>query len=48
MFNCFAAVARGLEELMTKELEQLGAEGVEPEFCGVGFGAIAPTSKSSK
>lgn len=37
MFNCFATVARGLEELAATELEQLGAEGVEPGFCGVSF-----------
>ena len=37
MINCFATVARGLEELAAKELEQLGAEGVEPGFCGVSF-----------
>ncbi len=37
MFQCFATVARGLEELAATELEQLGADGVEPGFCGVGF-----------
>ncbi|MEM1238315.1 MAG: THUMP domain-containing protein [Cyanobacteria bacterium P01_H01_bin.26] len=37
MFDCFATVARGLEELAAQELEQLGADGVEPGFCGVGF-----------
>ena len=37
MFQCFATVARGLEELASMELEQLGAERVEPGFCGVGF-----------
>ncbi|MEA5464194.1 THUMP domain-containing class I SAM-dependent RNA methyltransferase [Leptothoe sp. PORK10 BA2] len=37
MFDCFATVARGLEELAAQELEQLGAEGVEPGFCGVKF-----------
>ena len=37
MLDCFATVARGLEELAAQELEQLGAEGVEPGFCGVGF-----------
>ncbi len=37
MINCFATVARGLEELAAQELQQLGAEGVEPGFCGVGF-----------
>lgn len=37
MFDCFATVARGLEELAAQELEQLGANGVEPGFCGVKF-----------
>lgn len=37
MFDCFATVARGLEELAAKELEQLGATDVDPGFCGVGF-----------
>lgn len=37
MINCFATVARGLEDLAAQELEQLGAEGVEPGFCGVSF-----------
>ena len=37
MFDCFATVARGLEELAAQELEQLGADGVEPGFCGVKF-----------
>ena len=37
MFDCFATVARGLEELAAQELEQLGADGVEPGFCGVSF-----------
>ena len=37
MINCFATVARGLEELAAQELEKLGADGVEPGFCGVGF-----------
>lgn len=37
MNHCFATVARGLEDLAAQELEQLGAEGVEPGFCGVGF-----------
>ncbi|MBT9312446.1 THUMP domain-containing class I SAM-dependent RNA methyltransferase [Leptothoe kymatousa] len=37
LFNCFATVARGLEELAANELERLGADGVEPGFCGVGF-----------
>ena len=37
MFDCFATVARGLEELAALELEELGADGVEPGFCGVSF-----------
>ena len=37
MINCFATVARGLEELAAQELESLGADGVEPDFCGVSF-----------
>ena len=37
MINCFATVARGLEELAAEELTQLGAQGVEPGFCGVAF-----------
>ena len=37
MYQYFATVARGLEELAAKELEQLGAKSVEPGFCGVGF-----------
>ena len=37
MLDCFATVARGLEDLAAQELEQLGAEGVEPGFCGVSF-----------
>lgn len=37
MNHCFATVARGLEELAAQELEQLGAESVEPGFCGVSF-----------
>ncbi|MEO0868952.1 MAG: THUMP domain-containing protein, partial [Cyanobacteria bacterium J06642_11] len=37
LFTCFATVARGLEELAATELEQLGADGVEPGFCGVSF-----------
>ena len=37
MFDCFATVARGLEELAAQELEQLGADDVEPGFCGVKF-----------
>ncbi|MEO1377098.1 MAG: THUMP domain-containing protein, partial [Cyanobacteria bacterium J06635_10] len=37
MNEYFATVARGLEELAAKELEQLGAKSVEPGFCGVQF-----------
>ncbi|MGB3641866.1 MAG: THUMP domain-containing protein, partial [Rivularia sp. (in: cyanobacteria)] len=37
MDQYFATVARGLEELAAKELEQLGASSVEPGFCGVEF-----------
>ena len=37
MNQCFATVARGLEALATQELEQLGANAVEPGFCGVAF-----------
>jgi putative N6-adenine-specific DNA methylase len=33
----FATTARGLEDLAAKELEELGAQGVKPEFCGVSF-----------
>lgn len=33
----FATVARGLETLAAQELEQLGADAVEPGFCGVAF-----------
>lgn len=33
----FATVARGLESLAAQELEELGAESVEPGFCGVEF-----------
>lgn len=33
----FATVARGLESLAAQELLDLGAESVEPGFCGVGF-----------
>ncbi|MEH2195194.1 MAG: THUMP domain-containing protein [Nostoc sp.] len=35
--NYFATVARGLETLAAQELEQLGADSVEPGFCGVAF-----------
>jgi putative N6-adenine-specific DNA methylase len=37
MNQYFATVARGLETLAAQELEQLGAHGVEPGFCGVSF-----------
>ncbi|UJB67868.1 RNA methyltransferase [Acaryochloris sp. 'Moss Beach'] len=33
----FATVARGLESLAAEELAELGAESVEPGFCGVAF-----------
>ncbi len=33
----FATVARGLESLAAEELTELGAESVEPGFCGVAF-----------
>jgi putative N6-adenine-specific DNA methylase len=33
----FATVARGLEAIAAQELIQLGAEAVEPGFCGVAF-----------
>lgn len=37
MEQYFATVARGLESLAAEELEQIGAQGVEPGFCGVAF-----------
>lgn len=37
MTQYFATVARGLETVAARELERLGAIGVEPGFCGVGF-----------
>lgn len=37
MNQYFATVARGLEALAAQELEQLGATGIEPGFCGVAF-----------
>ena len=37
MNQYFATVARGLETLAAQELEQLGADSVEPGFCGVAF-----------
>lgn len=42
MNQYFATVARGLEALAAQELEQLGAHGVTPEFCGVAFGGDRP------
>ncbi|MGK7905609.1 MAG: class I SAM-dependent RNA methyltransferase [Synechococcus sp.] len=33
----FATVARGLEPLAAQELEHLGAERIQPNFCGVEF-----------
>ncbi|MGL5064066.1 MAG: THUMP domain-containing class I SAM-dependent RNA methyltransferase [Microcoleus sp.] len=37
MNQYFATVARGLETIAAKELEQLGAQDVEPDFTGVYF-----------
>ena len=37
MSHYFATAARGLEPLLAQELEQLGAQAVEPGFCGVSF-----------
>jgi len=37
MSQYFATVARGLEPLMVKELEELGATDVQPGFCGAAF-----------
>ncbi|PSR18600.1 RNA methyltransferase, partial [filamentous cyanobacterium CCP3] len=37
MATYFATVARGLETLAAAELESLGAQQVEPGFCGVAF-----------
>ncbi|MCU0541745.1 MAG: THUMP domain-containing protein [Oscillatoriaceae cyanobacterium Prado104] len=37
MNQYFATVARGLETIAAQELEQLGAEDVEPDFTGVYF-----------
>ncbi len=37
MNQYFATVARGLEPLVVKELEALGAQDVEPGFCGAEF-----------
>lgn len=38
MARYFATVARGLEPLAAEELASLGADSVEPGFCGVAFG----------
>ncbi|MEL6384490.1 MAG: THUMP domain-containing protein [Cyanobacteria bacterium J06626_18] len=37
MGRYFATVARGLEEIAARELDDLGARSVEPGFCGVAF-----------
>lgn len=37
MVQYFATVARGLESLAAQELQDLGAQSVEPGFCGVAF-----------
>ncbi len=37
MSHYFATAARGLESLLAQELEQLGAQSVDPGFCGVSF-----------
>jgi putative N6-adenine-specific DNA methylase len=37
MAEYFATVARGLEQIAAEELVELGAEKVEPGFCGVSF-----------
>ncbi|MBE9116172.1 RNA methyltransferase [Lusitaniella coriacea LEGE 07157] len=37
MTHYFATVARGLEPIAARELERLGAQGVEPDFTGVRF-----------
>lgn len=42
MNQYFATVARGLEPLAAQELEQLGAQSVEPGFCGVAFEGDRP------
>lgn len=42
MNQYFATVARGLETLAAQELEQLGANAVEPGFCGVAFAGDRP------
>ncbi|MGD1906781.1 MAG: class I SAM-dependent RNA methyltransferase [Leptolyngbyaceae cyanobacterium] len=42
MNHYFATVARGLENLAAQELSGLGAEQVEPGFCGVAFAGDRP------
>jgi putative N6-adenine-specific DNA methylase len=42
MNQYFATVARGLEALAAEELAQLGAQAVEPGFCGVAFEGDRP------
>lgn len=42
MTQYFATVARGLEAIAAQELEELGAKGVEPGFCGVAFRGDRP------
>lgn len=37
MAHYFATVARGLEDIAAQELKDLGAQSIEPGFCGVGF-----------
>lgn len=37
MSQYFATVARGLETIAAQELEQLGADSVQPGFCGAAF-----------
>lgn len=37
MNQYFATVGRGLETIAAQELEELGAQSVEPQFCGVAF-----------
>ena len=37
MNNYFATVSRGLEEVAARELEQIGAQEVRPDFTGVHF-----------
>ena len=42
MEQYFATVGRGLEAIAAAELSQLGAQGVEPGFCGVAFQGDRP------